>query len=76
MRIGLISINMYSKMLNFACPLHTYAFQQFLADRGIQSTIINYKPVYYHNFDLKYPYKSYEAQYEKVLKGGGRIKAA
>ena len=40
MKIGIISINMYSKGLNFACPLHNYAFQQFLLKHGIESTVI------------------------------------
>lgn len=59
MKIGLISINMFSKGLNFACPLHTYAFQQFLLKNGIESTVITYKPIYYNNFDLKHPYDYY-----------------
>lgn len=60
MNIGLISINMYTKGLNFACPLHTFAFQQFLRDNGIETTIIDYKPVYYGNFDLRHPADFYE----------------
>lgn len=59
MKVGIISINMYSKGLNFACPLHTYAFQQFLLKNGIESTVINYTPVYYDNFDLRTPYNYY-----------------
>lgn len=60
MNIGLISINMYTKGLNFACPLHTFAFQQFLRDNGVETTIIDYKPVYYGNFDLRHPADFYE----------------
>lgn len=60
MNIGLISINMYTKGLNFACPLHTYAFQQFLLKNGVETTIIDYKPVYYGNFDLRHPADFYE----------------
>ena len=59
MKIGLISINMYSKYLNFACPLHTFAFQQFLTYLGIDSTVINYKPIYFNNFDMEHPYDYY-----------------
>lgn len=55
MKIGLISINMHTKTLNFACPLHTYAFQQFLSDNNIDSTIIDYRPVYDDNFDARHP---------------------
>lgn len=60
MKIGIISINMYSKGLNFACPLHNYAFQQFLLKNGIESTVISYKPIYFNNFDLRHPYDYYE----------------
>lgn len=60
MNIGIISINMYTKGLNFACPLHTFAFQQFLLRNGINATIIDYKPVYYGNYDLRHPAEFYE----------------
>lgn len=66
MKIGLISINMYSKGLNFASPLHTYAFQQFLLKHCIESIIIDYKPVYFDNFNLKYPSDYYKEKYEKL----------
>lgn len=59
MKIGIISINMYSKGLNFACPLHNYAFQQFLLKNGIDCTVLDYKPVYYNDFDLRHPYDYY-----------------
>lgn len=56
MKIGLISINTRVVSLNFACPLHTYAFQQFLLKNGIETTIIDYKPIYYRqSFDPKHP---------------------
>lgn len=56
MKIGIISINMYSKYLNFACPLHTFAFQQFLLKHGFDSTVINYKPIYFFNDESTIPY--------------------
>lgn len=59
MKIGLISINAHTKVLNFASPLHTYAFQQFLMLHGIESTIIDYKPNYYGQFNPRYPYFYY-----------------
>ncbi len=65
MNIGLIGINMYSKYLNFACVLHTYAFQQFLLQHGIESTVIDYKPVYFDNFDMVHPADYYQKLYEK-----------
>ena len=55
MKIGIISINMHTKGLNFACPVHTYAFQQFLLANGIESTVIDYKANYYGNFEPRYP---------------------
>lgn len=67
MNIGLISINMYTKGLNFACPLHTYAFQQFLLQHGIESTVINYQPIYYGNFNLRHPYDFYKKVVERRL---------
>ncbi len=67
MRIGLISINMYSKQLNFACPIHTYAFQQFLKGKGIDSTVVNYQPVYYNGFDLEHPADYYAQKYDRLL---------
>ncbi len=65
MKIGLISINMYSKGLNFACPLHTYAFQQFLLANGVESTVIDYKPIYFDNFNMLHPSDYYKALYDK-----------
>ena len=55
MKIALISINAHTKVLNPASPLHTVAFQQFLKQNGIESTIIDYKPVYYGKFDVRHP---------------------
>lgn len=61
MKIGIISINAHTKVLNFASPLHSYAFQKFLKDHGIESTIIDYKPIYYRKFDARHPLHFYEA---------------
>ena len=66
MKIGIISINMYSKYLNFACPLHTFAFQQFLLQHGFDSTVINYQPIYFNNFDMKHPYDYYSSNLLKL----------
>ncbi len=65
LKIGIISINAYSKNLNFACPLHSYVFQQFLAQHGIESTIIDYKPNYDHGFNSVHPYAHYRREYRK-----------
>lgn len=75
MRIGIISINAHTKVLNCASPLHSYVFQQFLLENGIESEIINYKPVYYGKYDPKYPLfyyidhpKNNEKEQKKLLK--------
>lgn len=60
MKIGIISINAHTKVLNFASPLHTYAFQQFLLQNGIESTIIDYKPIYFGKFDVRHPLHYYQ----------------
>lgn len=69
MNIGLISINMYTKGLNYACPVHTFAFQQFLLSHGIENTVIDYKPNYYGNFESRYP----GAYYEKLAQRQERL---
>lgn len=55
MKIAIISINAHTKVLNPASPLHSVAFQQFLKQNGIESTIMDYKPVYYGKFDVRHP---------------------
>lgn len=52
MEIGIISINSHTKVLNPASPLHSYVFQQFLKQNGYDSTIIDYKPIYYGSSDV------------------------
>lgn len=59
MKIGIISINAHTKVLNFASPLHSVAFQQFLNQNGIENVIIDYKPNYYGKFDVRHPYDYY-----------------
>ena len=71
MNIGIISINMYSKGLNFACPLHSYAFQQFLKQNGYDSTILDYKPNYYEkDFDLRHPADFYAIRCQNFKETG------
>lgn len=67
MKIGIISINMHTKGLNFACPVHTYAFQQFLLANGIESTVIDYKANYYGNFEPRYPGRYYSELCKRQL---------
>lgn len=75
MKIGIISINAHTKVLNFASPLHSYAFWSFLHENGIESEIIDYKPVYYGKYDPKYPLfyhidhpRADEKEQQKLLK--------
>ena len=68
MKIGIISINMYSKYLNFACPLHTFAFQQFLLKNGFDVTVIDYKPIYFNNFDMIHPFNYYKKSIKQLKK--------
>lgn len=68
MQIGIIGINKYAKFLNFACDLHVYAFQQFLAQNGYESTILDYKPAYFGHFDMREPAPSAEAAYRRAIK--------
>jgi len=56
MKVGIISINAHTKVLNFASPLHSYAFQQFLLQHGVESVIIDYKPNYYGEYNPRHPY--------------------
>lgn len=67
MKIGLIGINRYAKYLNFACDLHVYAFQQFLSQHGHESTIIDYKPIYFDNFPMRNPAPYAEARYRSAI---------
>lgn len=60
MKIGIISINAHTKVLNFASPLHSYVFQKFLTELGFDSEIIDYKPCYYGKFDARIPLKYYQ----------------
>lgn len=68
MKIGIISINMYSKYLNFACPLHTFAFQQFLLKNGFDATVVDYKPIYFNNFDMIHPSNYYKKSIKQLKK--------
>ncbi|MCD8074355.1 MAG: polysaccharide pyruvyl transferase family protein [Lachnospiraceae bacterium] len=60
MKIGIISINAHTKNLNFACPLHSWAFQQFLRQNGYESEILDYRPNYDHGFQARNPYRTYQ----------------
>ncbi len=67
MKIGIIGINRYAKFLNFACDLHVYAFQQFLEQNGYESTILDYHPVYFDNFNMRHPADHADEKLRKAL---------
>lgn len=56
MKVGIISINKYSKHLNYGAALHSYAFQQYLDKHGIDNTIIDYLPRFMKHYNMKYPF--------------------
>lgn len=72
MKIAIVSINAHTRSLNLACPIHSWAFQQFLFKHGIDNIILNYQPNYTHpdSFDSREPYAFFEAltaKQEKVV---------
>lgn len=67
MKIGIISINLYTKWLNLACPLHSYAMQEFLAKNGYDCKVIDYKASYYDNFNMRHPSEYFEEKYRSKL---------
>ena len=58
MKVGIISINRYSKHLNYGAALHSYAFQHYLDLHGIDNVIIDYFPKFMEHYSLKYPFLS------------------
>ena len=55
MKVGIISINKYSKHLNYGAALHSYAFQHYLDMHGIDNVIIDYLPRFMKSYNMKYP---------------------
>ena len=55
MKAGIISINKYSKHLNYGAALHSYAFQHYLDKHGIDNVIIDYMPRFMKRYSMKYP---------------------
>ena len=59
-KIGIISINAHTLVLNFASVLHSVAFSKIISELGYENVIVNYYPNYYpKNFDPKYPLLNY-----------------
>ena len=68
-KIGILSLNMYTKDLNYASRVHTYAFQQFLFQNGFDNVVIDYVPKHVSkDFDLRHPYDFYSAHPPKEVK--------
>lgn len=67
LKIGLIGINRYAKFLNFACDLHVYAFQEYLAQNGHDVTILDYKPAYFNDFNMRHPAGYAEQKYRETV---------
>lgn len=42
--IGILSVNINSRICNFGAALHSYAFHKYLEKKGVNSVIINYYP--------------------------------
>lgn len=42
--VGILSVNMNSRICNFGAALHSYAFHKYLEKNGVNSVIINYYP--------------------------------
>ncbi len=79
-RIGLIGINIHVRTMNYACPLHTYAIQQYLKSLGYDVEILDYVPnfaVFEEFYDYKNPieyYKTIGEFIEEELQKNGEAK--
>ena len=70
-RIGLISYSTHSVDLNFASPLHLYAFQEYLRSQGIESTVIDYIPLECKPHDIYHPLFDYTLNPKKKNREDG-----
>lgn len=80
MKIGLIGINMYVRAMNYACPLHVWAFQEYLRSKGFDVTIVDYLPntnKFETGYDARHPslyfankVKALEEELARVEKAG------
>lgn len=66
MKVGILSLNMYTTDLNPACRVHSYAFQKFLDKNGVDNVIVDYFPQHCNaKFDMRHPYDYYIAHPKK-----------
>ncbi|MCL2195217.1 MAG: Coenzyme F420 hydrogenase/dehydrogenase, beta subunit C-terminal domain [Oscillospiraceae bacterium] len=56
LKIGILSINVHTAELNFACPLHSLVFSNTLTALGYDNVVVDYYPIYAKkNADQQYP---------------------
>ena len=53
--VGIVSYNIYSQHMNYGAVLHSFAFQQYLIKKGVDSVVLCYIPKKLNNYHLKYP---------------------
>ncbi len=62
--IGIISYNIHSVHMNYGAALHSWAFQQYLKQKGRDSVVINYFPASFKrhglSYSIKYPFLNYK----------------
>jgi len=56
LKVGILSINVHTAELNFACPLHSLVFSQAITELGYNNVVVDYYPVYANQkADQQYP---------------------
>ena len=58
--VGIVSYNTHSYHLNYGTVLHSYAFQQYLKKKGVDSVILDYIPNNLEHYNEKWPILNYE----------------
>lgn len=76
-RIGLVGINVHVRTMNYACPLHCYAMQQYLRGKGYEVEVLDYVPdfnILEEFYDYGNPagyYRTIKAVLEEELRENG-----
>ena len=58
MRIGIISLNLHVKCINYGSFLQSYALHRFLEKNGYENDVIDYLPAFKEGLNTKYPHKT------------------
>ena len=58
MKIGIISLNLHVKCINYGSFLQSYALHRFLEKNGYDSDVIDYLPAFKEGVNTKYPHKT------------------